>query len=75
MECQYLDDVYELFLLGLLRPKETTEVKEHLERGCPYCTHHLREAAQSVYFFLSVAKGRKPPNNLKSEILRSLHRT
>ena len=75
MECQYLDDVYELFLLGLLKPKETAEVKEHLERGCPYCMDHLREAAQSVYFLLSVAKGRKPPNSLKTEILRSLHRT
>ena len=75
MECQYLDDVYELFLLGLLKPKETAEVKEHVERGCHYCLDHLREAGQSVYFLLSVVKGRKPPNNLKAEILRSLHRT
>jgi hypothetical protein len=75
MECQYLDDVYELFLLGLLKPKETAEVKEHVERGCHYCLDHLHEAGQSVYFLLSVVKGRKPPNNLKTEILRSLHRT
>jgi hypothetical protein len=75
MECQYLDDVYELFLLGLLRPKEAVAVKEHVERGCPYCVDHLREAAQSVYFMLSGTKSRKPPQQLKSEILRSLHRT
>lgn len=74
MECQYLDDVYELFLLGLLKPKESAEVKEHVERGCPYCVEHLREAAQSVFFLLSSAKSRKPPAQLKAEILRSLHR-
>ncbi|MGA8185968.1 MAG: hypothetical protein WB819_20250 [Terriglobia bacterium] len=74
MECQYLDDVYELFLLGLLKPKETAEMKEHLELGCPYCLDHLREAAQSVYFLLSGAKARKPPAHVKTEILRSLRR-
>ena len=75
MECQYLDDVYELFLLGLLKPKETAAVKEHIERGCPYCVDHLREAAQSVYFLLSGTKDRKPPQHLKAEIMRSLRRT
>jgi len=74
MECQYLDDVYELFLLGLLKPKEAAPVKEHVERGCPYCVDHLREAAQSVYFLLSGSKSHKPPQQVKSEILRSLRR-
>jgi len=75
MDCRNLDDVYELFLLGLLKPKEAAEVKEHVERGCAYCVDHLREAAQSVYFVLSGAKPRKPPQPAKSEILRSLRRT
>jgi hypothetical protein len=72
MECQYLDDVYELFLLGLLKAKETSTVKEHLERGCPYCLDHLHEAAQAVYFLLCGPKGRKPPAQVKTEILRNL---
>ena len=75
MECQYLDDVYELFLLGLLKPKETAELKEHLERGCPYCVDHLREAAQSVYVVLSGPPNRKPPQQIKSAIMSSLHRS
>ena len=74
MECRYLDDVYELFLLGLLKPKETAELKEHLERSCPYCLDHLREAAQSVYFLLSASKGRKLPAQVKNQILNSLRR-
>jgi len=75
MDCRYLDDVYELFLLGLLKSKEAAELKEHIARGCPYCVDHLREATQSVYFVLSGAKGRKPPQQTKSEILLSLRRT
>lgn len=73
MDCRYLDDVYELFLLGLLKPKEAAEVNEHMERECPYCLHHLREAAQSVYFLLSSAKPRKPGPGVKSDLLRRLH--
>ena len=73
MDCRYLDDVYELFLLGLLKPKEAAEVHAHVERGCPYCLHHLREAAQSVYFLLSNAQPRKPAPAVKAEMLRRLH--
>jgi hypothetical protein len=75
MDCRYLDDVYELFLLGLLKPKGAAQVKEHVERGCPYCLAHLREAAESVYFVLSGSKDRKPPPRIRAEILRSLNRT
>jgi hypothetical protein len=74
MDCRYLDDIYELFLLGLMKPKESGEVKEHIERGCPYCVNHLREAAQAVYFLLSSSKPRKPGPAAKAELLRHLHR-
>jgi hypothetical protein len=73
MDCRYLDDVYELFLLGLLKPKEAAEVSEHVERGCPYCLDHLREAAQSIYFRLSGAKPRNPAPRVKSDLLHRLH--
>jgi hypothetical protein len=73
MDCRYLDDVYELFLLGLLKSKEAAEISEHVERGCPYCLDHLREAAQSVYFLLSGAKPLKPGPRVKSDLLRRLH--
>ena len=74
MDCRYLDETYELFLLGLLKPKEAGEVKEHIERGCPYCLEHLREATQTVYFLLSSSKPRKPGPGGKAEVLRLLHR-
>lgn len=70
MDCRYLDELYELFLLGLLKPQEAGEIQEHLERACPYCLHHLGEAAQSVYFLLSSPKPRKPAPGVKAELLR-----
>ena len=74
MDCRYLDDVYELFLLGQVKAKDAVEITGHIERGCPYCIEHLHEAAQSVYFLLSSAKPRKPNPSMKAETLRDLHR-
>ena len=72
MDCRHLDDTYELFLLGLLEPKEAQEVHEHFERGCPYCLDHLHKAAVGVFFLLSSSKPRKPGPGVKSELLRFL---
>lgn len=74
MDCRHLDDTYELFLLGLLKPREAEEVQGHFERGCPYCLDHLHEAAVGVFFLLSSSKPRRPGAAVKSELLRALQR-
>ncbi len=48
MGCQSLDDIYELYLLGVLSAEESAEVSAHVRRGCPYCLDRLRESAQVV---------------------------
>lgn len=72
MDCRYLDELYELFLLGLLKAPAAAEIQEHVERECPYCLEHLREAAQAVYLLISSAKPRKPGPGAKAELLRRL---
>ena len=58
MDCQHLDDLYELFLLGIAGEEEgAAEIGEHLGRGCPYCRERLREATQVVY---SLAQNLRP---------------
>ncbi len=74
MDCRHLDDTYELFLLGLLKPKEAEEVQGHVDRGCPYCLDHLREASVVVFYLLSSSKPRKPDARGKADLLRRLHR-
>jgi anti-sigma factor RsiW len=49
MDHRHLDDIYELYLLGLLPEKESLAIKEHLERRCLQCLARLSEAAQTVY--------------------------
>lgn len=60
MGCQYLDDVYELYWLGALEGEELAVVHEHVDRRCPYCLEHLREAGLTVYLCTLLA----PPARL-----------
>jgi len=73
--CQYLDQIYELFLLGALSAEEDASVQEHVERGCPYCLEQLREAALTVYFLTWVGRGARPDPKQKSALLRRLRKS
>jgi hypothetical protein len=73
--CQYLDQIYELFLLGALSAEEDTSVQEHVERGCPYCLEQLREAALTVYFLTWAGRGGRPDPKQKSALLRRLRKS
>jgi hypothetical protein len=72
--CQYLDQLYELFLLGALSAEEDASVQEHVERGCPYCLEQLREAALTVYFLTWTAGTERPDPKQKSALLRRLRK-
>jgi predicted anti-sigma-YlaC factor YlaD len=74
MGCQYLEDLYELYLLGALGPQDSAAVGEHLERGCPSCFENLREAALTVYLLSQPARLARPEPKLKSRLLRRLHK-
>ncbi len=38
MSCEELQELYELYALGLLDPEERLELDEHLGRECPNCS-------------------------------------
>lgn len=74
MDCRHLDDLYELYLLGLLADEESGDLRDHLSRGCSTCMARLREAAETIYFFiLSLPKGR-PDRRWRDEIVRRTRR-
>lgn len=56
MDSRHLEDVYELYLLGLLSAEESSSIAEHVGRSCPHCLARLREAARAVYAVL-LARG------------------
>jgi hypothetical protein len=75
MGCQYLDDVYELYWLGALEGEEFTVVREHVERRCPYCLEHLREAALTVYLCRLLAPPARLGPKSKARLLSRLRRS
>ncbi len=74
MGCQHLDDVYELYLLGALEGEEYTILREHLERKCPYCVEHLREASLTVYLLTLLAPPARLGSKHKAQLLSRLRR-
>jgi len=73
--CQYLDQNYELFLLGALSVEEDAHIQEHVERRCPYCLEQLREAALTVYFLTWAGRAERPDPKQKSALLRRLRKS
>ncbi len=74
MGCQYLDEVYELYLLGTLEGEESAIVREHLERHCAYCLEHFREATQTVYLLTLLARPARLDPKAKARLLQRLRK-
>jgi hypothetical protein len=74
MDCRYLDDLYELYLLGALAPEESAAIREHIERQCPYCSEHIGEAVLTVYFLSLPAQKARVPAKVKSGLMRRLRK-
>ena len=74
MVCQYLEDEFELYLLGVTNAEESNTVSEHLATGCPRCLAQLREAVLTVYLLSQPSKpGRLDPKS-KASLLRRLRK-
>ena len=74
MGCQYLEDLFELYLLGAACPEDSAAVFEHLARGCPQCLDQLREAALTVYLLAQPARAARVDPKRKAGLLRLLRR-
>lgn len=74
MGCQHLDEIYELYLLGTLDGEDGTQLREHLERGCPACLEQLREASLTVYLLCQPNRIARPDPKVKSRLLRRLRK-
>lgn len=74
MGCQHLDEYYELYLLGTVSEGACYDIREHLERECPYCVEHLREAAHSIYLLTMTARAARPDPRQKAQLLKRLRK-
>jgi len=72
--CYYLEDLFELFLLGALAVESAADLRAHLEAGCATCQQRVRDAALTVYLLSLGAKSRRPSSKLKPQLLQRLRK-
>ena len=73
MDCQYLENLYELFVLGSLEVSDAALGREHLNRQCPECLHGLRQAMLTLVALLQMAKPVRSNPKLKSRLMERIN--
>ncbi|MBZ5514345.1 MAG: hypothetical protein LAN62_05795 [Acidobacteriia bacterium] len=72
MVCQYLEDTFELYLLGALSRDDSASVESHLGTGCATCREQLRDAGLTVYLLCQPAKPARLNPKQKSHLFHRL---
>ncbi|HUS04905.1 MAG TPA: anti-sigma factor [Bryobacteraceae bacterium] len=72
MNCDSLQDDYELHALCLLEEPERIELEEHLRRGCPNCTLGMKRALELNSAILAVTPVVEVPKRLRGKVLASV---
>jgi anti-sigma-K factor RskA len=72
MSCQELQEMYELYALGVLEGEEKAEIDEHLGRGCENCRRGLAEAHAFNAVLLSIGPEEIPNRRLRHRLLASI---
>jgi hypothetical protein len=73
MVCSNLEDLWELYLLGVLAAEDANTVSDHLASGCPHCLEQMREATLAVYLLAQTGGTVRPHPESKASLLRRLH--
>ncbi len=67
-----MDELYELYALGVLEAESAGEIAQHLEDQCSYCRDHVREAAKLTSALSGLAEPVEPPKRLRERVLGSV---
>lgn len=66
-----MDELYDLYALGVLERELAAEVDEHLTQNCEYCVQHVSEASKFTGTLAGIAEQKKPPAGLRDRVLAS----
>ncbi|PWU12144.1 MAG: hypothetical protein C5B51_01305 [Terriglobia bacterium] len=72
MNCEQLQDHYELYALGLADEPEGNEIRQHLDRGCEVCMAELKRARTLTAALGGSAAPAEPSSKLRRRILASV---
>jgi hypothetical protein len=72
MNCEELQQMFELYALGVLESEESAELEAHLERGCSTCKENLKNALTMNASLIGSNPAVAPSKKLKRRILASV---
>ncbi len=72
MNCEAMNDMFELYTLGLLDGAEKAELEAHLERNCPQCSANLKSALALNASLLAMGPVSEPSSRLKARVMASV---
>jgi anti-sigma-K factor RskA len=64
-----MDELYELYVLGVLEPEQAAEIDEHLGNRCEHCLARLKEAGAVSSAMAAVVDVQEPPSGLRERVL------
>lgn len=67
-----MDDVYELYALGVIEPELASEIDRHLDEQCAYCSEHIADAAGLNAGLAALADAVNPPARLRRRVLAAI---
>jgi len=71
MNCQELQDHYELFALGIAEEPERSEIRAHLDRDCEACMAGVKRALELAAMIGGSSQQSEPSRQLRRRILAS----
>lgn len=64
-----MDELYDLYALGVLEPDLAAEIDEHVRQHCSYCLEHIGEASNFTPLLAGMAERKEPPASLRDRIV------
>lgn len=67
-----MNELYELYALGILEAEEAAEIETHLHDECAHCLEHVRQALEVTAALAGLADQQKPPKDLRKRVLATV---
>jgi len=66
------DELYELYVLGVLEPGQSEQIYTHLQENCEYCRAKMQTARRVTAAMAGMANQVQPPASLRARVLEAV---
>ena len=66
------DELYDLYVLGMLETEQGNDIEAHLRENCEYCSEKVSEAMRLTAALAGMAEQVQPPARLRKRVLASI---